>query len=218
MSTSITTTAIIGDGMAPPIPVSPAPAGLTTVDQYLALVPSQHRKPKFMAELSLLLQACIDAQNSAIGLISLFDLDTATGVQLDMVGLWIGRSRRIQVPITGFFSWNITGLGWNQSIWHGPFVPLTGWTNLDDDTYRNVLRAKVVLNRWDGSLSMLYTAFDALFVGFPGTTYVITDNMDMTMTITLGGVQPSTSVLTIVRSKILPFAPHGVTVTVVDPW
>lgn len=187
---------------------------------YLAKIAPEHAtKPKFMATVTALLQPFVDIQTFFESMLRLFDLDTATGVQLDQIGLWIGIGRRVNVPITDlYFSFDIDGLGFDQGIWFQDFDPTSDVVELDDDTYRSLLRAKVLLNKWDGSKAQLYDVLDAMFKDTPGITISITDNMDMTMMITLGGDQPSAALLAVFTTNVLPFAPLGVALTVTTPW
>jgi hypothetical protein len=187
---------------------------------YLAKIAPEHAtKPKFMATVTALLQPLVDIQTFFESMLRLFDLDTATGVQLDQIGLWIGIGRRVNVPITDlYFSFDIDGLGFDQGIWFQDFDPTSDVVELDDDTYRSLLRAKVLLNKWDGSKAQLYDVLDAMFKDTPGITISITDNMDMTMMITLGGDQPSAALLAVFTTNVLPFAPLGVELTVTTPW
>lgn len=187
---------------------------------YLAKIAPEHAtKPKFMATVTALLQPFVDIQTFFESMLRLFDLDTATGVQLDQIGLWIGIGRRVNVPITDlYFSFDIDGLGFDQGIWFQDFDPTSDVVELDDDTYRSLLRAKVLLNKWDGSKAQLYDVLDAMFKDTPGITISITDNMDMTMMITLGGDQPSAALLAVFTTNVLPFAPLGVDLTVTTPW
>lgn len=63
---------------------------------YLNLIPSQYRlQPKFMKWLEAGIQKLQDSNSTAQEIISNFDLDTATGVQLDIIGKLIGRSRQL---------------------------------------------------------------------------------------------------------------------------
>lgn len=56
-----------------------------------------------------------DVSDAMSGLIPEFDIDTAAGVQLDVVGEWVGRSRRVATPVTGiYFSWDTERVGWDQ--------------------------------------------------------------------------------------------------------
>lgn len=190
------------------------------LDYYLSKITPQHaNKPKFMATVAGLLQPMVDIQSVFESMLTLFDLDTAIGVQLDQIGLWIGIGRRVSVPITNlYFSFDITGLGFDQGIWFQDFDPSSDVVELDDDTYRSLLRAKVLLNKWDGTKAQLYGVLDAMFRDSPGITISVVDNMDMSMSITLGGTQPSSALLAVFTTGILPFAPLGVALTITTPW
>lgn len=125
------------------------PADIT---EYTSLITSEHAdKPKFMATVEALVQPVADIRATLESLPAEFDVDTAAGAQLDIVGLWVGSSRRLQLTIDDvFFSFNIDGLGFNQGVWLGRFDPTTGLTVLPDDVYRALLKFLVFYNTWDG--------------------------------------------------------------------
>lgn len=117
------------------------------------------------------------------GLVTAFDIDTAVGVQLDILGLWIGRSRIVSQPISGvYFSWDTDGLGYDQGIWQGPYDPDSGYTTLSDETYRIILKAKIAINNWDGRNDSLPPILDAATAG-SGLKMQIVDNQDMTISV-----------------------------------
>ena len=59
----------------------------------------------------------IDVSSTMSGLVTAFDIDTAVGVQLDVVGEWVGRSRRVATPVTGiYFSWDTERVGWDRGF------------------------------------------------------------------------------------------------------
>lgn len=122
---------------------------------YTGLITSEHnQKPKFMATVTALAGSYADLINSLQSMPTVFDLDAAVGVQLDAVGLWVGITRNIDVPLTGvYFSLDTAGVGLDQGVWMGPFDPSTGVTALDDDTYRLLIRARIAANHWDGTLA-----------------------------------------------------------------
>lgn len=114
---------------------------------------------------------------------STFDIDTAVGVKLDTLGLWIGRSRIVSQPISGvYFSWDTNGLGYDQGIWQGPYYPDSGYTTLSDGTYRIILQAKIAINNWDGRNDSLPLILDAAAAG-SGLKMQIVDNQDMTISV-----------------------------------
>ena len=172
---------------------------------YTGLITSEHReKPKFDALVALVAGSFADVNNAAASLNEAFDLDRAVGVQLDAVGLWIGLSRKVLVPISGvYFSFDTDGLGWEQGNWKGPYDPDAGITSLDDETYRTMLRAKIAANHWDGTLGNYREIMQQAFGGF-GVTVVPVDNQDMTMDVYFfGGVMPAVVISLPVRSEWL---------------
>jgi hypothetical protein len=140
-----------------------------TLSDYIGLITSWHSdKPRFVNTVAVLVQPLIDAQDMLARLTADFDLDTAIGVQLDMVGQWIGRTRYVDQPITGvFFSFDLPAdrVGFDQGIWIGPYDPTDAITALDDETYRSVLKLQAIANHWDGTLSSIADQMDAVFPG-----------------------------------------------------
>ncbi|MDD2056624.1 DUF2612 domain-containing protein [Pseudomonas putida] len=141
---------------------------------YTGRITSEHSdKPKYMAMVDATVQPLVDALNVSNGLPVDFDLDSAVGVQLDQVGLWIGIGRRINTPLTGvYFSFDTEGLGFNHGVWKGPFDPDTGVIELDDETYRLLLRAKIAANHWDGTMETSKPILDAVFNPRGGSEFI----------------------------------------------
>lgn len=145
------------------------------VTAYLALITSEHnQKPKFMATAAALAQPINDVAELEQHFWAFYDLDSATGAQLDSVGMWVGRTRFLPVPISGFFSLDAEGLGLDQAPWKRFFDPDSGLVELPDDTYRLLLRAVILANHWDGSIPGAYAAYDELFWG-TGYQFAIQD-------------------------------------------
>lgn len=62
------------------------------MSKYTELITNYHAtKPKFLAHVDLMTRPLIDVAAATRGLITAFDIDSAVGVQLDILGLWIGR-------------------------------------------------------------------------------------------------------------------------------
>lgn len=135
------------------------------VSPYTALVTSEFQgATRFMAAVSASVQPVADNIAVADQLKTLFDLDNATGVQLDLIGLWVGRSRFLSVPLAGvYFSFGVSGLGFGQGVWKGPYDPTSGLVRMPDEPYRTLLRFQVKANRWDGSIDGAYDAYSVLF-------------------------------------------------------
>jgi len=129
------------------------------------ITPWQSTHPKFTATVSGTLEPIVTAA-AVIGTFpASFDLDVAIGAQLDATGQWIGPSRNVPLPIAGaYFSWSDPARGWGQAVWKGPYSQQYGITQLDDETYRRLLKAVVMSNRWDGTVPGAQAIFDAFFI------------------------------------------------------
>ncbi|QLL11692.1 DUF2612 domain-containing protein [Pseudomonas chlororaphis] len=183
---------------------------MATIKDYTGKITSEHSdKPKYMAMVEAVSQCFLDTNSTASSLSSVFDLDDAVGVQLDDIGLWVGISRNVRTPLTGvYFSLDVSGLGFDQGVWQGPFDPDSGVTRLDDDTYRLLIRARIGANRWDGTMEQSKEILDLVFSD--GTFAFIQDNQDMTMTIGVAGVSPSALELALLTGGYIPIKPQSV--------
>lgn len=150
---------------------------MTTTADLVALIAPEHAgKPKFAATVALSVDPLVRMEAALQALYFDFDLDVAVGPQLDAVGVRVGRSRAVPIPLQNlFFSWDDTIRGWDAGIWKGPYDVGTTIFNLDDDTYRRLLRAKVLANRWDGTVSSLEAIYTAFFDD-PATLVFVSDD------------------------------------------
>lgn len=185
---------------------------MDSLSDYLTLITTEHSdKPKYMAMLQAVLGPVVDALNASQQLPADFDLDQAIGAQLDIVGLWVGIGRRVKTPLVGvYFSLDTDGLGFDQGVWKGPFDPDSGIVELDDDTYRILIRAKIGANHWDGTLGASKAILEIVFSG--DTRVFIQDNQDMSMTIGVAGERPSAIALALLTGGYIPIKPEGVRV------
>lgn len=154
------------------------------MSKYTDLITNYHRdKPKFVEHVDLSTRPVTDTSSAIKGLITAFDIDSAIGVQLDVLGEWIGRSRVVSQPISGvYFSFDTDDLGWDQGVWQGPFDPDAGFTSLSDDVYRVVLKVKIAINSWDGQNDSIPGILNIALEG-SGIRMAIVDNQDMTISI-----------------------------------
>ena len=138
---------------------------MRTVDDYLAKIPPLYaNKPKFRAWVELLVAPLADLQDFFANLPAQFDIDTAQGAQLDVVGQWVGQSRQISVPVAQpWFSWGVANRGWEQGYWKGPTIVGNYISSLDDDTYRRLLYAKRIANYGDGQVATAQAALSEYF-------------------------------------------------------
>lgn len=147
-----------------------------------------------------------------------FDVDTAIGAQLDVIGKYVGVNRNIGTPVTkpyfGFYDNTATVKnpnGFTDST--NPAINAVGIffqsyfigsenTALNDEAYRLVIKLQIILNQNDGTLASIQTYLHNFLPGVVS----LTDNADMTLTYTLSSVTPvDPSVL----QKFLP-KPAGV--------
>lgn len=182
-----------------------------TVDDYLNLITSEHRgKEKFEATVSAGASPFAKMQLVLSGLPADFDIDTATGVQLDAVGAWIGRGRRIATPLVGvYFSWDdLDSDGWESGIWKGELDPDSGLVDLPDDSYRMLLKAKISANNWNGSIPDAYAIWVSVFGD--ESILLIQDNQDMSMVIGIAGEPLDAVEQALLINGYIPLKPEGV--------
>ncbi|MBU9823870.1 DUF2612 domain-containing protein [Rahnella aquatilis] len=154
------------------------------MSKYTDLITNYHsQKPLFVDHIDLITRPLTDVAGAMTSFITEFDIDEAIGVQLDILGKWIGRTRVVSQPISGiYFSFDMDGLGFDQGVWQGPYDPDAGFTNLSDDTYRIILKAKIAINHWGGTNETLPAILDTALKG-SGLEMQIIDNQDMTVSI-----------------------------------
>ena len=182
---------------------------MVSVDDYVVLITSEHRdKPNFVALLKVFVQPFVDAMNQFQAFVADLDLDLAIGNQLDVIGQWVGLPRLLRVPIAGiYFSFDTTGLGFDQGTWQSSLNPNVGVITLGDDDYRVMLRAKIAANSWDGALGSANALIGAIF---PGMQVLLKDNFDMTESVVVNGSSLSALFQQIVTTGYLSFKPAGV--------
>jgi hypothetical protein len=185
---------------------------MAQASDYTSLIPPANaNKPNFMAVVSLLTQAAVDATNFFEQMVTgNFDLTSAVGAQLDIIGQWVGISRYVSILLTQWFSFDTANLGFDQGVWWVPPEAQSGVTRLDDSTYRALITAKIAWNNWDGTTPTFYSMLQILF---SPCTVAITDNLNNTVNVTVTGTTPNPTLKLLATENLLPFAPVGVTVT-----
>lgn len=129
---------------------------------YQNLLTSEYRNaPKLNAFLKMMLQKYQDICQCQVSLDTAFDLDSAVGAQLDVLGVILGVGRTV------------------------PFQPSDSVSPvLDDSTYVILLKATAAINQWNGLIDSLYPIWQTIF---PNSLIIIADNQDMTAAILLPG-------------------------------
>lgn len=189
---------------------------MTTTAGYLDLITSEHReKPKFVATVTASVSPFAKIQQVLSSLPREFDVDTAIGVQLDIVALWVGVTRRVGIPIDGYyFTWDdVAADGWDNGVWKGIGDPDAGFVVLPDDLYRSLIKAKIQANHWKGDIAGAYDIInEALSVD--GVVKIV-DNQNMTMTVQVQANALPAVEKAIVMQGYLPIKPAGVKATYV---
>lgn len=181
------------------------------ISPYTGLITSKwNQQPNYMAMLSVTFQPIADSMTTMSSFSGAFDLDSAVGDQLDVVGQWVGVSRDVAVPITGvYFSLDTVGVGFNQGTWYDPFDPSTGLISLPDENYRTLIRARIARNAWDGSIPGAYNVWNVAFSG-TGVGILIQDLENMHMIFALTGPIPSAVDEALFKGGYLSLKPDGV--------
>lgn len=184
------------------------------VSVYLDLITSEHAAQlDFKAVITALLQPAADGVQVFGSFPTLFDLDKASGAQLDILGAWIGVTRYVATPLGGvYFSLDTFGVGFDQGVWFGPGDPTTGLTALPDDIYLMLLKARIIANQWDGTIPGAYAAWNQLLTPY-GCQILIQDNGDMTMTLGLTGAINNPTFRALFSGGYLDLRPAGVEIT-----
>lgn len=176
------------------------------------ITPAHLSAVKFVRHISLISRPFIDIATQAGQLNALYSINYSNGPQLDAVGEWIGLSRYVSTPITGvYFALDTEGVGFDQGSWKRRFDADSGFTELDDDTYRFILRAKIRANHWDGTSEMLAGIYQGV-IPDESVKIFFTDNQDMSIDVYLtGGVVPEV-IKAVIRQGYLNIKPEGVRV------
>jgi len=192
---------------------------MTAVTDYTSLITSEHaNKPNFVAVVNALANSVAAITAVAQSLSTDFDLDAATGAQLDIVGQWLGQPRVIPNVITvGFFGFADTvGAATfgelSDASKGGPWWNLgesyTSTTVLGDTLYRQFLYARILRNQFDGTSASLELALEDI-LGVPVT---LQDGNNLTVNITAGGKVDQVLQTIVQQYDILP-RPAGVNYT-----
>ncbi|MDR1020519.1 MAG: DUF2612 domain-containing protein [Synergistaceae bacterium] len=170
------------------------------IEDYTRNVPWQHKRPKFLSLLSSVISPAVDLSNFAYNMGRHFDVDGAVGAQLDEAGRWAGISRKVVSVPKG------DGDGGETEI-----------VSLPDHVYRNLVKAKIAANRWDGGKDTISEAWEAAFGD--GSRIAVIDHLDMSMEMLIVGIEGDAVFKEILRQGLLPLRPAGVRISymVADP-
>jgi hypothetical protein len=195
------------------------------IEYYKDLLLYQYiNQPKARATIGLLCsQALVDLLPKE--LYSVFDLDTATGSQLDILGEYIGLDRMIESiiprdyftlddyesPLTsetafGFTSYTAPSQNVSCSMYLYVFYS-TANNRLEDSEYRILLKLKAALNSSSNSLYDI----NAILSGFFGESIYCSDQFDMSLVYFT--TKENARIMTIARNENLLPRPMGVEIS-----
>ena len=177
---------------------------------YTALLTGGYRdKPRMVAAVALLGSAFSELSDTLAAMAPAHHLDTAVGEQLDTLGIWIGGDRRLPIAVSGtYFSFDVSGLGFDEGIWKPADVAVEGQVVLDDSTFREVLRLLVAKNNWGGR-QLGYNNYTASF-DFGDVTFSVHDLQDMTATVHVSGASVPPFLRVVIQVLELVPKPMGV--------
>ena len=155
-----------------------------SVVHFTNLVTSEHAdKPNYMAMVAAAAQPDADLIALYASVASLYNLNSAVGAQLDVIGQIVGVTRNISTILTGvYFSLDILGLGLDQSNWQGPTDPTSGTVTLTDANFLLLIKARILANYWNGSIPAAYVLANEVYTAY-GYQLFIQDygNLSMAM-------------------------------------
>ena len=151
-------------------------------------------------------------------------MDYAVGPQLDAIGVRVGVSRNIPMVLRDvyFALDDVDGVGLDLGVWKGIYDPIDGTTTLDDETYRAVIKSKILQNHWNGTRETLPDFLSGVLALF-GQPAKVLDLEDLqTMHVVLHLTRSSTPpiVWELFSRRIIDVTAAGVTMDVIDndPW
>ena len=155
---------------------------------YTKLIAGAHReRERFTEWVYQLTEPFAVARERLADMPTAYDIDFAEGAQLDAVGVRVGLARKLNLRISDvFFAFDdVDGVGFDLGIWKEPRDSTIGITELGDDIYRKLLKAKVALNQYGGKnedveamLSLISDAFE-----LNSASFSYTDGQDMSISL-----------------------------------
>lgn len=183
-----------------------------TIETYLGLITSEYQdKPNFLAQVAAECQPYVDLMNTLYGMIGAFSPDSV-GQQLDWFAAYVGVKRELAAPLANvYFTWGTDGQGWGEGTWLGPNDSPAGLTTLPDDAFQTLVRLKIAMNNWDGTVPGAYAVWDSVMGSAFGL--LIQDNQDRTMLIVFTGLIESVVTKALISGGYFDMRPAGVRIT-----
>lgn len=185
------------------------------------LIKQYWEKPKALAEIELLASTWDTVRVILASLDAAFDLDSAIGEQLDVLGRVVGINRNVPDilpkiyfgftinPDSKGFADKFNDLRPSAPLYDKFSLPFTD-LQLNDTDFRFFIRVKAALNRSSAYLSsdIFIGVQDVILAAFNGRAYVA-DNLDMTLTLYISPSVDLDRLALILAFNLLP-KPQGV--------
>jgi hypothetical protein len=152
---------------------------VVSIDDYLNLIPPPNNMAeKFKAWLGAGIQPLVDVTNLNIGMGAYFNIETATGAQLDILGDILGRKRLLDFEPTGIFAnnkpvpykihYDQPGIDLTIAQEDGKRVYIIGWELIADVAFTVTFKSgSTVLNTFNfGEYSGPRVPFRPVYVDF----------------------------------------------------
>lgn len=196
-------------------------ADMSDANRYTELIAGAHfDQPRYQQFIYELTEPLNEARKRLAVFYKHFDVDTAVGVQLDAVGVRVGISRCLPMKLVGvyFALDDVDGVGFDKGVWKGQFDPSDGMVTLDDETYRAVIKTKILANKFDGKNEsvpeFLNTALG--YFGVPAKLFDFQGQQNMHVVINLTKAETPPIVWELISRRLIDIVAAGVGMQIVD--
>lgn len=177
---------------------------------YPSLVTSYNQKPKFLAMIQALTSGLWELEQLASIVPTFYNIDTAVGQQLDVLGQWIGFSRILSIS-KQWFSFNEPYEGFDLGEWYVfgdvPYETVT----LTDQLYRIVLKAKILVNNFNGTKPQFITILNQLFT-LDKPPFTVTQISPMNVVVNING-EINQVIFFLLTQNVFNLTPMGVNIS-----
>lgn len=168
---------------------------MSDANRYTELIAGAHfDKPRYQQFIYELTEPLNEARKRLAVFYKHFDVDTAVGVQLDAVGVRVGISRRLPMKLVGVY-----------------FA-------LDDETYRAVIKTKILANKFDGKNESVPEFLNKAlgYFGVPAKLFDFQDQQNMHVVINLTKAETPPIVWELISRRLIDIVAAGVGMQIVD--
>lgn len=161
---------------------------MADTNEYTELIAGYHsNREKFTQWIYELTEPVKQAREKISGFVFDYDIDQAIGEQLNGVGVRVGASRKLKTRITNvFFAFDdVDGKGFDFGIWKTPRDSATAITELSDEIFRTLVKAKVALNQYSGDNESIRDLIVRVMMAFgvDSSQFGYVDNQNMSISV-----------------------------------